>query len=63
MQIAGELQKRAETGKKITLRPPEGMIKTAAGVIRNEGFLKLWSGILPACMSIECILIITSFGV
>ncbi|CAG2064866.1 unnamed protein product, partial [Timema podura] len=45
LQIQGEL---AAVQEGLSSAPHRGMVQTAAGVIREEGFFKLWHGLTPA---------------
>nr|CAD7410461.1 unnamed protein product [Timema poppensis] len=45
LQIQGEL---AAAQEGLSSAPHRGMVQTAAGVIKEEGFFKLWHGLTPA---------------
>ncbi|XP_014774018.1 mitochondrial uncoupling protein 4 isoform X2 [Octopus bimaculoides] len=45
LQIQGELASKSSNGK---ANPYRGMIKTAVGIAKEEGFHKLWQGVTPA---------------
>lgn len=48
MQIAGELEKAKSTGLTSQSSSRAGMVRTALGVVKNEGLFHLWNGLSPA---------------
>ncbi|GLV46763.1 Uncoupling protein 4A [Carabus blaptoides fortunei] len=48
LQIQGELANKQDV--KITTAPHRGMLKTAAGIVREEGLLMLWQGTSAALL-------------
>ncbi|XP_078398158.1 mitochondrial uncoupling protein 4 [Cetorhinus maximus] len=47
LQIQGEAVRRHPRGDK-TAKPYRGMIRTAVGIVKEEGLFKLWKGVTPA---------------
>ena len=48
LQIQGETALLRHGGSAGTVPPYRGMLWTAAGIIKEEGPLKLWQGVTPA---------------
>lgn len=44
LQIQGELERTVKT----TSKSHRGMVRTAVGIVEEEGFVKLWQGVTPA---------------